>query len=292
MRRVLIGLLAAVVVVAMVSALWQYVRTESPHGQLRLTEVEGEVKVERSAEPLDAGRGTVLRPDDRLETGASGRAVVSLGAQTHIKIGPASALQVVSVDEAGVSIELENGALQATVRPESGAVRVASRGRAVLATSGQFAVGVRSDGGGEGDVMQISATQGSLSLSGLDASRLDEGEQAVIVDRHAEVGPVPEELLLAVEWPQEARTRAEATTVSGRTQPGARVTLAGAFGVKTVTADVDGRFVADLPLAEGDNPIEVYAIDVLGHRATVEGMLQTRDTRGPSFHGGIDYGGR
>jgi len=29
----------------------------------------------------------------------------------------------------------------------------------------------------------------------------------------------------------------------------------------------------------------------VGRETRVEGMLQTRDTRGPSFHGGVDYGG-
>ncbi|MEQ1503911.1 MAG: FecR domain-containing protein [Myxococcota bacterium] len=287
MRRVLVGLLAAVVVVAMVTALWRYVRAESPHGQLELTEIDGEVQVQRAVGDAAAARpGQILHADDRVSTGAAGRAVLSLGRDTHIRVGPTSSLQVVAVDEAGVSLELENGALQATVRPEAGAVRVNSRGRAVLATSGEFAVGVSDD------ILQVSATRGSLSLSGVDQTRLEEGQQATVVDRHAEVGAVPEELLLAVDWPQEARTRSELTTVTGTTQPGARVTLSGAFGERTVTANAEGRFVAEVPLAEGDNPVEFEAVDILGRQTTVEGALPTRDTQGPSFRGGVDYGGR
>lgn len=287
-RRAIIGLLAAVVVVAMVVALWKYVRAESPHGQLKLTEVSGEIRVDRPDVPADAARladrGTVLQPYDRITTGENGRAVLSLGRDTHIRVGPTSSLQVMAVDDAGVSLELENGALQATVRSESGAVRVGNRGRAVLATNGEFAVGASDE------VLQVSVSSGSLSLSGLDETRLEEGQQAMVIGRHTEVGPVPEELLLAVDWPQAARTRSETTTVSGSTQPGARVTLKGSFGVRTVTANADGQFVADLPLSEGDNPVEVVAIDLLGRETVVEGMLQTRDTRGPSFHGGVDYG--
>ena len=287
-RRVLIGALAAVVVVAMLVALWRYVRSESPHGQLELTDASGEIRVDRPDAPGEgsqlARRGTVLRPADRITTGENGRAVLSLGRDTHIRVGPASSLEVKAVDEAGVSIELENGALQATVRSESGAVRVGNRGRAVLATEGEFSVGTKDD------LLQVSVAEGTLSLSGLDQTRLEEGQQATIVGRHTEVGAVPEELLLAIDWPQEARTRAEVTTVSGTTQPGARVTLRGSFGVKTVTANHEGEFVADLPLSEGDNPIQVEATDLVGRATAVEGMLQTRDTRGPSFHGGVDYG--
>ena len=174
---------------------------------------------------------------------------------------------------------------------DSGAVRLTNRGRVVLATNGDFAVGVERTDPEDGafGVMQINATRGSVSLSGMDATQLQEGEQAVVIDRHAEVGTVPEELLLAVDWPAEARTRAAATTVSGVTLPGALVKLSGTFGERTVKANSEGRFVAELPLEEGDNPIEVSATDILGKAASIEGMLQTRDTRGPSFGAGVDY---
>jgi hypothetical protein len=282
------GLLTLVVIVAMITAVWRYIRAEARHGQLSVAEVAGEVRLQRvDGEQVDASRGQILQAEDRVSTGADGRAVLSLGPQTRVRIGPTSSLRVTGVDDVGVSLELEDGALQATVRPDSGAVRLSNRNRAILATNGEFAVGVSRTA--DGDVLQINATRGALSLSGLDVTRLDEGQQAVVVDRHAEVGPVPEELLLAVDWPSEARTRAEKTVVSGRTQPGARVTLEGSFGVRTVMANADGRFVAELPLAEGDNPIEVSATDPVGKAATIEGMLQTRDTKGPSFSGGVDY---
>ncbi|MEZ4240855.1 MAG: Ig-like domain-containing protein [Myxococcota bacterium] len=288
MRRAVVGLLTLVVLVAMVVTMWRYLRAEGRHGQLSLAEVAGEVHLERAdGQSVPATRGERLVAEDRVSTGAGGRAVLSLGPQTRVRIGPTSSLRVTGVDEAGVSLELEDGALQATVRPESGAVRVSNRDRAILATNGEVAVGISRTS--DGDVLQVNAVRGTLALTGLDATQLEEGQQAVVVDRHAEVGPVPEELLLAVDWPSEARTRAESSTVSGKTQPGARVRLQGAFGVRTVVANADGRFVAQLPLAEGDNPIEVSATDPLGQAATVEGMLQTRDTRGPSFSGGVDY---
>jgi hypothetical protein len=286
MRRVLMGLLTAVVVVAMLTALWRYTRSESPQGQLTISELAGEVHVERPGSEPVVAEGTELQASDRVGTGALGQAVLSIGRDTHIRVGPNSSLQVLAVDDAGVSLELEGGALQATVRPESGGVRLSNRGREVLATNSEFAMGVTDE------LLQVSVSRGSLSLSGTNQTRIEEGQQAIVVDRHAEVGPIPEELLLAVDWPQEARTRAEITRVTGTTQPGAKVTLAGTFGTRTVTADAQGVFVAELPLSEGDNPIEVRAVDIFGRKITVEGMLQTRDTRGPSFQGGVEYGGR
>lgn len=289
MRRVLIAVLSVVVVVAMMSALWSYIRAESRQGRLVVSSVTGEVLVTRvpedaaGPEQLHVVQGTELHPDDRVGTGPDGRAVLSLGRDTHIRIGPSASVAVLAVDDAGVSLELEDGALQATVRPESGGVRLSNHGRQVLATNSDFEMGVAND------VLQVSVSKGALSLSGTDRTRLEEGEVATVIDRHAEVGPIPEELLLAVDWPQEARTRAKTTRVSGRTQPGAKITLSGTFGTRTAVADVHGTFLVDLPLSEGDNPIEVLAVDVLGQKTTIEGMLQTRDTRGPIIHGEVEY---
>lgn len=283
MRRGVVALLAAVVLIGMVWALWAYLRAEQPRAELRLSEVSGKVRVDRPEGAEPGRRGTRLLPQDRVVTGPDARAVLTLGRETHVRLGPESTVQVTGLDEAGVRLELEDGALQATVRPDSGAVRVENRGRGVLATSGDFEVGVAED------VLQARATRGSLSLSGLDATRLEEGQQAVVIDRHAEIGQVPEELLLAVAWPEEGRTRARATRVTGRTTPRARVVLTGSFGRTSVRADETGAFEAEVPLGEGENPVRVEAIDPLGHRAEVAGLLQTRDTSGPSFQGGVEY---
>ena len=284
MRRVLVTLLALVVLVAMGVALWQYTGEDGATPDLWLAEVAGDVRLERpEAGVAPAARGTVLRPQDRITTADDARAVLTLGRDTTVRVGPGSAVQVVGVDETGVSLELEDGALQATVRPESGAVRVGNRGREVVATSGSFEIGVA------GDVLQIAATAGSVSLSGVDATRLDAGQQVTVVDRHAEVGEIPEELLLDVAWPEPTRTRAETTLVSGVTFAGAVVRLTGAFGSREVRADLEGRFSAELPLIEGENGVAIEAIDPLGRHTTRRGVLPKRDTRGPSFSGGVRY---
>ncbi len=298
MRRSLIALLAVVVLAVMAGAVWRYVRAEGPVPELLVSEIEGEVTLVRSGggeaggdrataasaggAPVAATEGMVLGKSDRLATGDGARAELLLGDDTHIKVGPTSSLQVLSVDEAGVSLELENGALEATVRPESGAVRVGNRGRAVLSTNGAFQVGVRDE------VLQVVASSGDIALSGMDQTRLRPGEQATVLDRHAEIGDVPEELLLAVDWPAEARTRAETGQVVGRTSPGATVVVRGTLGEQRVIADREGRFEAMIALAEGENRVVVEAIDVLGRKSDVPGVL-VRDTRGPAFQGGVRY---
>jgi len=278
------AVLALVVVLSMGSAWWRYVRGDGPTPVLTLTGVQGDVRVGRSGTDLPGSDGQELQPSDHVATSTASHAVLTLGATTLIRVKPETHLEVVAVDTSGVSLELENGALQATVRPESGAVRVGHRDRSVVATSGAFDVGVR-----EG-VMRIDAKEGSLSLSGMDAVRLEAGQQATVIDRHAVISAATEELLLAVQWPTQRRTRATETIVEGTTQAGALVHLRWNDGSAEVQADEDGRFSASIPLGEGHNSLEVEAVDALGNRAHDVGDLQVRDTIGPAFQGGVEYG--
>ena len=144
----------------------------------------------------------MLTVDDHLETLEGSRAVLGLGRETRIRLGPESSLRVTALGPEGVQLELEDGALQATVRPGA-PVRVGSEGREIVATNAEFAMGV-SDG-----VVQVEALQGEIGLSGADQTRLEAGSVATIVDRRAVIAPIPEELLLEVRWPAADRTRDE-----------------------------------------------------------------------------------
>lgn len=275
-------LLALVVVVAMAGALWRYADVAGVDGELVLADVQGSVAIEGPlARPARAGER--VEPRDHLRTG-EGRAVLELDGGTRIRIGPASSVVVRSVDAEGVDLEIEGGALRATVRPESAALAVTGGGVTVQATDADFDIGVT-----EG-VAVVDTLRGEVALMGVDQSRLNAGSRAVIRNRSAAIGPIPDDLLLAVAWPDPERTREEATTVTGRTAPGARVILAGAFGSQEVVADADGAFEARVPLSEGDNRLTVRAVDLFGQVADVQGLLQTRDTRAPTFRGGVEYG--
>jgi hypothetical protein len=75
----------------------------------------------------------------------------------------------------------------------------------------------------------------------------------------------------------------------GKTQPGTEISIEGGFGTLEVTADLDGSFSGEVPLIEGENDIFVRASGVLGDRKMLEGSLETRDTQGPTFQGGVKY---
>ena len=193
-------------------------------------------------------------------------------------------MRVTSVDAEGVRLELEDGALEATVRPGTPPLRVANSGREVVAINADLAVGV-ADG-----VLQVEAREGEVALSGADQTRLEEGSVATLVDRKAVIAPIPEELLLTVDWPAKQRTRAESDVLQGRTAPGARVFVRGPWGELTTTADAEGRFSIEVPLDEGGNSVTVAAVDPLGNDREVQGTLATRDTLGPGSKAGVVYG--
>jgi hypothetical protein len=283
-RRLLVSLLALVVVVAMVVAVGRYLGADRSEAELRVVEVHGGVTISGVGEEHDAEQGETLDADDRIQTGPASRAVLSVNGGSEIRLAPEASVQVKRIDLDGVSLELEDGNLTATVRPDSGAVRVGNRGREVVATRGEFAVGV------SGDVLQVDARRGDLVLSGVDVTRVEEGQQATVVDRHAEIEAVKKELLLDVAWPGDDRTRQEQTLVAGTTEPGAKVLAKGRFGTRVTRAGADGRFELEVPLEEGDNDVQLEAVDPLGRRTEVTGRLQTRDTRGPTLKGGAEYG--
>jgi hypothetical protein len=283
-RRFAGVLVALVVLVAAAIAIGNYLASGESALELVLERADGAVTVQRHGEQVQAAVGLRLDANDRLSTAAGGGAVLALGSETKIRVGPTSSMQITSVDEDGVRVELEGGRIEATVRPESGSVRVGNRDREVVATNADFRMAV------DGGIVQVETTRGEVLLSGTDETVVAAGEQATIVDRHAALGPVPEDLLLEVAWPEAERTRASVSVVEGTTAPGAEVTIRGAFDPVVVRADGDGRFQAEVRLGEGDNRVDVVAVDPLGRESEVmAGSLQVRDTRGPRWKGGVSY---
>jgi hypothetical protein len=280
------GWLAGVVLLVLLvagAATW-WVRSTGAPSALTLTGLDGAVSVSHDG-ALEPGRtGRVLGPEDHVITGVDGTASLWLGGQTRITLGPASSVEITAIDATGVTLELEDGLVSATVRPDSGAVRVGNGGREVVATNAVFDVGV------EGGVMGVAVAEGDVALSGADVTRVGAGQQVWVVDRHGEVGQIPEELLLAVEWPSDARTRQQQWTVEGTTTPAATVAIRGGEREVQVVADATGAFRAVVALAEGENRVVVESVDLLGRRKEVPGVL-VRDSRGPTFEAGVEYRG-
>ncbi|MBN2799260.1 MAG: FecR domain-containing protein [Deltaproteobacteria bacterium] len=237
-------------------------------------------------EALTIGPGTRLSAHQRVATGPDARAVLALGDETRVRLGPESSVTVRSVDAEVVRLELEDGRLQATVRPSSGALSVTAGGREVLATDADLAMAV------SGEVEVIQVDRGEAALVGVQGVRaLERGERLTLRgDADPQLGAIPEDLLLTVRWPGR-NTREDSVAVSGATEPGAAVQVRSGATLLQTQADRDGAFSVVLPLVEGHNPVEIEATGVMGDYRELAGSVE-RDTKGPVFGGAIEYSHR
>jgi hypothetical protein len=240
--------------------------------------VEGTVRsVDRDGARAAVTPGLMLGRSDRIETAADGRAFLSMGEGSTLTLDHGSAIQVLSVTRDGVRVELDGGAVEATVRPERGRVGVVHAGREVSSGDGSFAVGVNPAGN-----LAVEAHVGEVAVEGLESVQaLQEGERLMLLaDGSSQVASIPESLLLEVAWPQSAQTRYAEVAVRGLTDPGAEVRLGASGHWTTVTADASGHFEANIPLLEGENPVRVVSQDPLGHSVEASHTI-VRDSEPP-----------
>lgn len=280
-----IGLfLGAVVIIAAAVGLVRYLSAGALPADLVVYEVVGEVRL--AGPGRDAGHaklGQALRVSDRVTTGAGSRAVLALGPDTRVRVGADASISVVALGE-DVRLELEDGAVQAVVRPGSQSVRVGNRGREVAATNADFGVIIGDDG-----LMVVEPTRGVVLLGGVSEAAVEAGQRVVIRERAAEIGLIPSELLLRVAWPEAGVTRESSLRVVGSTAPGALVRATSAAGQVAARADGDGAFALEVGLNEGDNTVQLSAVDASGREVIVDGQLLKRDTRPPLLRGAVEY---
>lgn len=272
---------ALAVVLLVVAGVW--FNAERAEAALVLWSAEGQVERVTRSGVEDARVGSVLAPGDWIRTGPGAQAELALGSDTRMQLRANSAVEIRNVDEQGVHIELENGSLRAVVRPSSGALRISSRDREVLGTDAEFELGSSDDG-----AFTARAIRGTLSVSGVpDRFQIEEGSRLVIAeDGQTEFGPIPDTLLLTVDWPGD--TRRERAEVTGSTDPGAMVRLETSGGTTEVRADHHGRFATEVPLVEGDNEVHVNVTDLVGNTAGATSTVK-RDSRAPAFRIGVEY---
>ena len=274
----LLQLVGALVLVLGLGLLgWRGIFGGGQRAPLVVESIEGDVQLRVEGGEQPAVVGQALDKDARLRSGAAGSAVLSAGGETRLELKPDSSLRVVGADERGVLVELEGGRVQARVRPGSPALGVLTEGRRVDAEDARFEIGV--DGAGN---VAVEAEEGSVALTGFgDSESLDEGERALAGPHGVVAGPIPEELLLHVDWPSWSTTNQEAFSLSGTTDPGARVAARSGDGLVEARAGPDGRFELLVPLEQGDNPVTVEAEGVLGRIRRDQAQLE-RDDQGPT----------
>lgn len=278
--------LGGIAITAVLLVVLSYLGSGQGSVDLILLEFSGDITVrgsDNAATPPEAGQ--TLRSRDTVQTGAGGRAVVSIGGDGRLDIGPRTEVQITSIDGNDVEVELFGGRMSARVMPDSRAVRIARDQRAVIATNADVDVAVD----GDGDLF-VEVQRGEAAIEGIPgASMVGEGERlATRNGRTAEIGPVPSSLLLTVQWPEGTRVRRPGFPVRGTTRPAIPVVIRGASGDIILESDADGGFSVDVELTEGDNTLVITAEDPLGESTSSEHIIRL-DSTGPAFSGDVEY---
>ena len=277
MRQHLQVILAALLVLVAGYVGYKFLFVGIERTTLTVVIADGEVaRITQGGATEDATAGMILTPRDRLQVG-EGRAVLSIDDQSRLTLDAASTIEVLEVDATGVRVELEDGKVQARIRPDSPMLSVFSRGRGVASNDADFTIGVDSEG-----ALAVKTENGVVEVQGIDGiNQVEAGQQMnAMPSQNAVVGSVPASLLLEVAWPESGRIREAALTIEGRTDPYAEIRLGSGDDGSTVRAGSDGHFQVSLPLKEGQNPLQVEARDALGNVQTADAEV-VRDSTAP-----------
>lgn len=283
-RRWLVVLAVVVAMVIGASALVTWLIQPGSGPELYLIQVSGDVTLEPQDGTVQrATAGQQVSAGDQLRTGpGESEAVIAGGGDLRLTLDPSTSIEVVSVQPELAVLDIDDGRIHAEVSRGGPAVRVGSDGRGVESAEGAFDVVVTDEG-----VLAVDVTAGTARTYGFDgAGALAAGGRVTVLPDGASAhGPIPDEAVLGVDWPDEERTRAETLLVSGTTAPGARVELRGGGEAVLVQADEAGRFRAEVPLAEGDHPLTVVSTDPFGNRVEDETRIVV-DRTAPVLRGG------
>jgi len=192
-------------------------------------------------------------------------------------LSEATVMRVLNADSTGVQIDLGEGEVTARVRQGAPPLDIVSKSRTIRATDADFTVMVSRRGG-----LSTMAQRGQISVSGLGGTQTLKAGLAAHSDsqNRLAIEPVTENLLLDVEWPEEARTRLAEVEVAGQTDPYATVTVGTGPEAVRVRSDRDGRFRATVKLREGENEVTLKVRDVAGREA-IKVQKVRRDSTAP-----------
>ena len=223
--------------------------------------------------------------EERIVVGAGSEAALAFGENMRLTLQSDSSLRVLGASGNGLRVELEDGRVQATVRPGGASLGVVAAGREVTTENAQFTMGV-----GVTDAMGVEVRAGRVSLSGVEGvESVGPGERLLATaDGPLVQGAIPTRLLLEVQWPGAEATRNDKALIRGSTEPGAEVMAGGEAGAVRTVADAEGRFALEVALEEGENSLKLQARGVTGQEQTAESTL-TRDSEAPTGRFEVNY---
>jgi hypothetical protein len=256
-RRLLLGILLGAGIVGGGTAAYLLLFRAEPDAPVWiLSAFSGKVEVSSGGEWAPATVKARLANTDRIRTGEDGEAML-LHQNSHVTVKALTELEISSLTEESSRFKVSEGNVLIEARADRISVRTPSGAR-VDATEAGLGMSVQADG----DVM-LQVARGAAELSSMGSTEtVSAGQQSVAHagQRPTAPVPIPAAILLNVRFPDADTFNTRLTHVSGTTEPHNRVMLDGRW----VTVGEDGKWEADVELAEGVNQLEVVARDPLG----------------------------
>jgi hypothetical protein len=232
---------------------------------LTMSAAEGKVEVFRGGAWAPARVGERLGASDRVRTGEDGQATLRLSDGSMVRLEAATETEVQTLSRALSRIRLGGGGVQADIADDPERLfQVDLDDEGAAARTRGAAFGVTSTAKG---TAAVAATRGEVAVSARGREVVIRSGQFTRVAPGApptEAAPLPASLLLKVTWPggESRPLRAKSAVVAGETTPGSRVVVQG----RHVPVDAEGRYRAEVALAEGENRVTVRARDAAGRQ--------------------------
>lgn len=231
-------------------------------------------------------KGDTLQPQEAVRTGRDGTAVLQVGGGARVRVAGRTELSIKAVDEEQVRVRLVEGRFSADVAADGGTVfQAEAAGSDAVAETRGGRFSMMSDGRGQ---VAVATETGSVRLRarGKDVN-VGAGTISTVSPGSAPSAPtaVPKSLLLKVAAPGKTVQRETEHEVEGTATPGALVRVRD----RSVRVDEQGHFRLKVPLREGDNTVEVSAVDVMG-REKQSTYQVTVDSKAPAVKGSMKWG--
>ena len=207
-----------------------------------------------------AVEGEALPASSQVRTGDDGRAVLGGGDRYDVQLEAGTEVSVEELTSSISRLLLERGMATADVHGERHLFEVTARGSDAVARTGTGRFTLSNDGQG---TVAVAAARGEVELQGggkLVVVRA--GQQSLILRGQGptDPAPIPESLLLKVQWPKAREVTRRRLVIAGKAEPGSAVEVGG----RALQVGADGTFRNEVDLREGLNRVKVRARGVGG----------------------------
>jgi Glucodextranase, domain B/FecR protein len=246
----------------------------APAPKFVLAEIDGTVEVRRAGVWARVHAGDSLAEAEAIRTAPSARATLRSGSGDELVLRPRVELEVGVLGQTVTELTLTRGKVRAAPAPGNERFQITSGGARASAGGGTHFT-VYADARG---AVTVASENGDVKVLARDQQvTLKSREQTYVAPGAAPGAPslIPDEVFVSVAWPA-GELHAKSATLRGRAKPGTQITVNG----EDAAVGPDGTFVAQVPLADGKNPVRVLAESMNGKKTERSGTLQA-DTKGP-----------